>query len=435
MTDRWDFTRHSQSRFAWTCVGIALGIVLTVVATTLSGVVSRTHTLEKGPITILSGRDDSIGGQRQQLIDQWNRLHPESPARIVELPGLADAQRSEMLARAQSGRGDIDVYNLDVTWIAEFAEAGYIRALDESTIDTAGFLPAPLETCRYRGKLWALPFNTDVGLLYYRTDLITEPPRTWDELEDQVEEHRRRSGGAVDGYLGQFDDYEGLTVTALEVVAGTRRSIVADTGEIVQIADRDAVTAGLERLRAIAPRRDPQTGAAGVPALDETDAVRAFRAGSAAFMRNWPVAYRSLERNLEGRQTVPFAVAPLPNNAGVLGGQNLAVAADTKRPRAAQALIEFLTSDHSQQILFERGGLPATRAVVYHDEAVRERYPYVTTLENALREATVRPTLTRYARFSETFRGVVDAVLRGGQPVPEDLSERLADARRGKITS
>lgn len=427
--------RPAESRFAWTCVGLALGMVLILVANLLTEVIRGPDTLEEGPIVILSGRDDSIGRQRQQLVDQWNRLHPEVPARIVELPGNADAQRAEMLARAQSGRGEIDIYNLDVTWVGEFAEAGYIRSLDESTVATEGFLAGPLATCYYRGKLWALPFNTDVGLLYYRTDLVDNPPRTWEELRAQVEDVRRRTGGAVDGYLGQFADYEGLTVTALEVIAGADRSVVADTGEIVGFTDRDAVAAGLERLRAIAPARDPQTGAAGVPALDEASAVRALRAGAAVFMRNWPVAYRSLDRPLEGGQRVPFGVAPLPGDVGVLGGQNLAIAADTKRHRAAQALIEFLTSDHSQQILFERGGLPATRAVVYLDEDIRERYPYVATLERALRRATVRPAHPHYARFSEAFRAVVNDVLRGDQPVPEDLEDRFTAARLGKITS
>jgi len=358
-------------------------------------------------------------------VNQWNLLHPDNQARIVQLPALADAQRSEMLARAQAERGEVDVFNLDVTWTAEFAENGYLRSLDESRLDTSGFLDGPLATCRYGGKLWALPFNTDVGLLYYRSDLVDEPPRTWDDLEEEVEAVRARTGGAVDGYAGQFADYEGLTVNALEAVRGADGVLVDDAGDVVVGDQQAAITEGLERLRVIAP--------AGVPELDEDASLRLFQSGRALFMRHWPRAHRSLTQDLEGAPPVPFGVAPLPGGTGVLGGQNLAVSAHSTRPRAAQALIEFLTGERSQQLLFERGGLPATREVVYSDRAVRERYPYVDILDEALDTAELRPTQPHYARFSEVFRAAVTGYLRRGQPLPDDLQEQLDAAVLGRL--
>jgi multiple sugar transport system substrate-binding protein len=409
----------------WSSVGVALGIVIVLVTTAVTGLVNDPDDLETGPIVILSGRDDSTGRQREQLVSQWNRLHPQSQARIVELPALADAQRSEMLARAQSGRGEIDVFNLDVTWTAEFADAGYIRSLDESAIPTSSFLAGPLLTCRYDGRLWALPFNTDVGLLYYRSDLLDHPPRTWKDLEEQVEMMRARSGNDVDGYAGQLADYEGLTVNALEVIRGSGGSIVDDGGDVVVEDQPAAVAAGLERLRVIAP--------AGVPELDEAGSIQLFQSGRALFMRNWPVAYRALAQGLEGAPAVAFGVAPLPDGSGVLGGQNLAVAVDSSRPRAARALIEFLTSERSQQILFERGGLPATRKVVYSDRAVHELYPYVAIVENALENAELRPVQPHYARFSQVFRAAVDGYLRQGRPLPDDIQSQLVGALKGRL--
>jgi multiple sugar transport system substrate-binding protein len=419
-TDRW------RRPLLWSSAGVVVGVVAVLVATAVTGLVNNPDDLEDGPIVVLSGRDDSIDGQRQQLVNQWNRLHPQSQARIVELSALADAQRSEMLARAQSGRGEIDVFNLDVTWTAEFADAGYIRSLDESGSSTSGFLTGPLDTCRYGGELWALPFNTDVGLLYYRSDLLDDPPRTWEELENQVQAMRARSGNDIDGYAGQLADYEGLTVNALELIRGAGGSVVDDDGNVVVENQLAAVAAAIERLRVIAP--------AGIPDLDETSSVQVFQSGQALFMRNWPVAYRALDQGLEGTPAVRFDVAPLPGGSGVLGGQNLAVSADSTRPRAAQALIEFLTSERSQQILFERGGLPATRKVVYSDQVVRERYPYVTTLEDALGRAELRPTQPHYARFSEVFRAAVDSYLRQGTPLPDDLKDQLVDALKGRLT-
>ena len=114
-------------------------------------------------------------------------------ARIVELSGNADQQRNEMVRLAQDPDGVVDVYNLDVTWTAEFAENDYIVPL--TGVSTDDFLSGPLDTCRYERrfdgipfsgeKLWALPFNTDAGLLYYREGLV-ERPVDWDTVVDET---------------------------------------------------------------------------------------------------------------------------------------------------------------------------------------------------------------------------------------------------------
>jgi multiple sugar transport system substrate-binding protein len=236
---------------------------------------------------------------------------------------------------------------------------------------------------------------------------------------------RARGENVPDGYAGQLADYDGLTVTALELIAGASAEVVDAEGVIDLEGQQAAVTAGLERLRVIAP--------AGIPELDETESAQLFRSGQAMFMRNWPVTYRSLAQDLEGTGAMDVRVALLPGGSSVLGGQNLAVSAHSARPRAAQALIEFLTSDRSQQILFERGGLPATREVVYSDEAVRGRYPYVTTLADAIDRAVLRPAEPHYARYSEVFRAAVDGFLRQGTPLPADFQSQLADALQGRL--
>jgi multiple sugar transport system substrate-binding protein len=416
--------------------GAVAGVVVTLLATAL--VVPAGSGLPPGELVILSGRDQSDGGQRQVLVDQWNALHPANKATIVELPEIADAAHSEMVARAQSGRDDVDIYNLDVTWIAEFADAGYIRPLDESGLDTDGFLTNPLDTCRYNGRLWALPFNTDAGLLYYRKDLVAHPPGSWAQLRRDVEDvlagtaDQAGAGAATvpAGYAGQLADYEGLTVNALEAMqsaAGGNK--VVDDGEVtVDLADMQE---GVNRLRPTPG--EPQIVLPQSLEQHEEQTTQAFRDGKVLFMRNWPVAYRSLAGTAAGEPSaphVPFDVTPLPGPS-VLGGQNLAVARSSVKPAAAQALIEFLTSDRSEQILFQRGGLAATREVVYLDAEIRQRYPYAGVLLQAVQRAHPRPVTPCYSRFSEVFRAAVNKALRDGEPLPSDFKETLESVLDG----
>jgi multiple sugar transport system substrate-binding protein len=128
---------------------------------------------------------------------------------------------------------------------------------------------------------------------------------------------------------------------------------------------------------------------------------------------------------------IPFGVATLPGGSAALGGQNLAVSATTDMPKASRALVEFLTDARSQQQLFQRGGLPATRKIVYTDPAVQS--DFTTTLVDALDGARTRPVVPHYAAFSRAFRAEVDGYVRRDQPVrDEDVRARLEAALQGR---
>ncbi|WP_433307060.1 extracellular solute-binding protein [Actinoplanes sp. CA-030573] len=378
--------------------------------------------LEPGPLTVLSGRDDSAGGQRQQLVDIWNAAHPHNPARIIPINGVAGDQYTEMLAQARNP--GIDVFNLDVTLTAAFAAGPdpLIRPIERSWLAESpeqAFMAGPLSTCRYEGKLWALPFNTDAGLLYYRKGLGAEPPFDWAKIKATAARHPEFRAA----YTAQLGPYEGLTVNTLEAVwaNGGDLSVGPDGTVRLDLATWNAA------VHTLIPPRDGEKGIVHPDALrsQESESTSTFADGSVMFMRNWPVAYGALEK-------IGFGVTALPGPS-VLGGQNLAISALTKKPRAAQALAEFLTSAGSQRVLFDKGGFAATRAGVYADETVKADRPYAPLLLTAIESARPRPISRNYVAFSETLSREVHAVLDGTQPdLPPDLAASLTQALRGR---
>nr|MDT0659049.1 extracellular solute-binding protein [Micromonospora sp. DSM 115978] len=416
--------------------GVATTAALVGLVAVVVPVLTAPGELEEGTLVILSGVDDGYDGQRQALINQWNALHPEQAAEIVEVTGGANAIRNQMVSDAQAGGRGVDIYNLDVTMMAEFVEFDYLRPLDESLVDLDGFLTNPLSTCWRDGELWALPFNTDAALLYYRTDLLggREPPTTWAGIDSMAAELIAKPPPGVApelrpeaGYTGQFADYEGLLVNAFEMIWEAGGDVVDDDGEVVieSTEARDGLIRLAKDLQGNPPVILPES-----LGFTERESTAAFGDGRVVFMRNWPVQYRELTAVGSDEDRIPFAVAPLPGRS-VLGGQNLAIAAGSDQPRAAQELIEFLTNSRSQQILFERGGFAATREVVYQDEKVLAQYPYARTLLDAIRQADTRPDTPYYALFGEVFRdGLLEALHNGGE-LPADFSDRLADALRG----
>jgi multiple sugar transport system substrate-binding protein len=132
-------------------------------------------------------------------------------------------------------------------------------------------------------------------------------------------------------------------------------------------------------------------------------------------MRNWPVAGETI-----GDEVPDVAVAP--PHSSVLGGQNLAIAAGTKRPRAAQALIQFFTNAASQQILSEVGGFVPTRqsALTY------AKRPDAQYIQAALNNARLRVVDPQYVRFSQVFRQCAFSALNNNGKLPDGCAAELA---------
>ncbi len=101
-----------------------------------------------------------------------------------KLQNAADQQRLQMARRLAAHDRTMDILGLDVTWEPEFATAGWIRpwtgAAKAAAI--AGTLKGPLQTAIWRGQLVAVPYNSNTQLLWYRSDLVKTPPKTWAQM-------------------------------------------------------------------------------------------------------------------------------------------------------------------------------------------------------------------------------------------------------------
>jgi multiple sugar transport system substrate-binding protein len=417
---------------------------------------------QPGEIVVVSGRDvTGKNGIRQQLIDEWNARQERAgsgySARLVELPGSADEQRSQLLGALQSGGAAYDVVNLDVTWVPEFAEAGLIRPLDEDLVD-GDVIGSVARTAWWDDRLYAVPFNSDVGLLYYRRDHLEQArvERTdlrrsdWDQLRRLIDHvHDHRPEGYEKGWTTQLDAYEGRTVNAVEAFTSAVPGLRLTDEDGRYSADADELAPGIAELRR---RTDDLYTLPDAHGSDEARSLNDFAAGRTTFLRQWPYAYRTLHQTFDPRQ---LGVAPLPGRA-VLGGQNLAVTDVSHRPRMAADLIRFLTGEESERCLLD-AGFAATRTSAYEDPGLRcplgagspsasptgestDRMPreartgrpaYArSVLLPALREAVLRPRTPLYGAFTQTFTAQLGALFADDPPGDSELAERLDDALR-----
>ncbi|POX61876.1 ABC transporter substrate-binding protein [Streptomyces sp. Ru62] len=379
----------------------------------------------RGPLTLATAGD--LTGYLGPLLQGWNRTHPGEKVTLVELPDSADETHAQMTTDLRGGdRGRFDVLNIDVDWTSEFAAAGWIRPLPRDRFPLDSFLPPVVDTATYDGRLYAVPYVTNAGLLLYRKDVLDQegvsPPRTWAELERDARTIAPKYG--LGGYAGQFLPYEGLTVNAAEAVYSAGGTILGGEGTRVTV-DSAAAREGIGFLaRGIREGWIPRQALT----YKEEESKQAFQDGRLLFLRNWPYAY-AVASAPGSRVAGKIGAVPLPGPDGpgtsVLGGSNLAVNTHARHPDSAARLIAYLTSAPVQRQVLTRGALPPVRAGLYEDPALIKRFPYLPTLRTAVLTARPRPKSPHYDQVSLAVQAVVQDALTGRQR-PGQAVRRLA---------
>ncbi|MPY48765.1 ABC transporter substrate-binding protein [Streptomyces sp. K1PN6] len=381
---------------------------------------------DRGPITLASGKDTT--GTLQAQLDRWNKQHPDEKVTLVELPESADQQRQQFIQNAQTKSDAYSVLNLDPIWVAEFAANQWIDELPANEFPLDKMIPAVVKTGNYFGKQYAVPFNTNAGLLFYRSDLLdktgAKPPTTWAEMKETCAKVQKPPEGKDIGcYAGQFDKYEGLTVNFSEAVASAGGEVVDAKGKAT--VDTEAAKKGLQFL--VDGFKDgtiPKQAAT----YQEEDGRRAFQSGKLLFHRQWPYQW-ALAGAKDGSSKVAgkFGVAPLPGLTGPgrssLGGLDLAISKFAKNKATALDFIKFFSNEANARTNLKVNSAAPPYADLYDDPALRKQFPYLATLKESLATATPRPVVVRYGDATAAIQESAAAAMSGSQPVDAALAD------------
>jgi len=365
----------------------------------------------------------------------------QNPGITVEVLDTPDFVQDRLgvylqLFEAQSPEGD--VFQIDVIWPGDLAEH-FIDLNEYGAADVAGdHFPAIIENNTVDGRLVGMPWFTDAGLLYYRTDLLEKygydaPPATWDELEEMamtIQEGERAEGNEdFWGYVWQGNAYEGLTCDALEWIASNDGGTIISPDGVITINNPGAVEIVDQAAGWVGTISPP-----GVTGYGEEEARAVWQAGNAAFMRNWPYAY-SLGNAEDSAIAGMFDVAPLPagasgSGAATLGGWQLAVSRYSEHPEEAARLALFMASAEEQKIRAIEGSFNPTIMSLYEDPEVLEASPFFGSLYDVFINAVARPstvTAPQYNDVSTLFFNSVHSVLTGDAEAEDAFAELELD--------
>jgi multiple sugar transport system substrate-binding protein len=361
--------------------------------------------------------------------DAWNEHNPDRPVRIEWLPEGADDQRSQLTLELNAESTLFDVLGIDVIWTGEFAEEGWLEPLDDYRDDVdAVQLAGPVESALWEGQLWAVPYISGAAMLYYRSDLVDEPPRTWEELRDVAMEVAEEEGIAP--YVAQGARYEGMVVNFLEYVWSAGGELLDADGTGVRLGEGDAAQRALEFMR---DGFADGLYAPGYNTMMEEDARAEFQGGNAVFMRNWVYAHALLSDADDSEVADRFDIAPLPTFDGdgtisAVGGVNNAVSAFSTRTEDA---IEFALFAGTEQAIQRQVGeefrhAPA-RADIYEQLAGD---PVFEVLAEVMPNSRARPPVPEWNEISSTLQLEVYPAYNGQVEVDAALEEIQAQLER-----
>ena len=373
--------------------------------------------------------DNALQDWRNHELQQFTK---ETGIRVKLLPAREGAEPLDAWRSFLEGGAKIpDVYGVDVIWPGILAE----NLLDLKALvpaqEIATHFPDLIATNTVNGKLVALPCLLDVGLLYYRTDLLRDygyrtPPQTWQELETMAARIQagERAKGQKDfwGFVWEGASSESLSCNALEWQVSEGGGPIIENSAVT-VNNPETAQAWERAARWVGTISPP-----GVVSYKEWDAYNIWRAGQAAFMRNWapPNSGEAVQGTLTKGQ---FGIASLPRGrakvAATLGGRGYAISRHSLHPREASMLVRFLCRRDTQLNRSLKIGKSPTIPELYNDPRILADPYFSTILKTYRQDKVLRPSMEtgkRYPALSRAYFMAVHEVVTGKKPAATALA-------------
>ncbi|TVR11613.1 MAG: ABC transporter substrate-binding protein [Phormidium sp. GEM2.Bin31] len=373
--------------------------------------------------------------QWEPLVERFEEENPDIRLEIVEGPNATNLVEDLYTSAFLLGDSIYDLVYMDIVWTPKFAAAGWLDPLDDrvSEDELSAFLDGDVEGGRFNGKLYRMPFRSDAGMLYYRTDLLEEngfdPPETTEELLE-ISRSLQEQGAVEWGYVWQGRQYEGLAAVFVEILEGHGGFWVNPETEEVGLDDPEAIAA----LEFLTQTIDDGISPRGVTTYQEEEARRFFQNGRTVFMRNWPYVWPLANEDGSAVQG-KIAIQPMVHAAGFSpgacqGGWGLALAKDSSHKEEAWRVIEFITSESAQkEFVLDTGYVPSRRSL-FNDPEIVEKYSHYPELLEVQEQSVLRPPIAQYAQASDILQRNISSALTGRLSPQQAMERAAAETRR-----
>jgi trehalose/maltose transport system substrate-binding protein len=312
------------------------------------------------------------------------------------LPTDADTQREQLVRRLGAEDSSVDLIGMDIPWTAEFANAGWLRPYTGARAEQVSkdAFDSAVTAATFEGKLYGAPFNSNTQLLFYRKDLVPQPPTTWDQMIDEATQLH----STIQVQAARYEGYVVLFNSLLQSAGG----------EILSGPEEVALPQGPteQALRILGKLGNSPAAAPDISTSDEDSARLGYESGASAFMTNYTFAYGSAGENAPDIQAktgvarYPEVVPGMPSRPP-LGGFNIGVSAFSDHPDLDFEAASCITSPTGQLLATKLDGLPPSNQTLYTNPVVTEAYPgFAPLVKQSLDDAATRALTPAYTDLS-----------------------------------
>ncbi|MEQ9550615.1 MAG: extracellular solute-binding protein [Coleofasciculus sp. G3-WIS-01] len=392
------FSRRLNSRSIWAFVAVVQVLLLLLIYLTWP----PTH------LTLFVSADEDTAWQ--SLITDFHNQYPNIRINLRTKTNLAGdityRLKDDFVRDCQTGNSLYDLVYTDIIWMPEFAAKGCLVDLYKwtarDTLVNEGFLPSTIDAGEYQGKLYRMPLRSDIGLLYYRKNLLgnTQPPETLQQLK-QLSQTWKNQGNYQGVYLWQGWRYEGLVATFVEVLESYGGFWIKPDSLEVGLDQPEAEQAVQFLLNTIRENiSSPE-----VILYSEQESLDRFNQDpNTLFIRQWPYAWNQLaDPSNVGVQVLNLSFDTDKNTwvpSGCNGSWGLGISKNSQHPDQAWKALQYFTSQAAQKkLILEQGYLPS-REALYDDPEIKAKYPYLPSLKEAVKNSILRPPIPQYDQAS-----------------------------------
>ncbi len=395
--------------------------------------------LTQEPITLsLLMNAGEVQHWKDAIVKDFEKENPGIRIQIVEAPNATDLTENLYTSAFILGDSPYDLVYMDTIWTAKFAAAGWLLDLSDRVTDRdlKVFLDKDVEAGRYKGKLYRIPLRSDVGMLYYRKDLLEQigakPPETFEELVN-ISQTLQEEKAVIWGYVWQGAQYEGLPAMFVEILKGFGGYWVNPSTNEVGLDKPEAIKAVKFLRNVIASGISPP----GVTTYREEDTRRLFVNGKTAFLRNWPYVWSSANEDdskiKDNIGVKPMVHMPGETGGACLGGWGMGIAKTSKHPEEAWKAIQYFTGKEPQRRFTLETGNISSRRDLFSDPAIIAKYPHYPQLQKVVNRAVLRPPIAQYAQASDILQRYLNATLSNPQLSPEQAMKSAARETRNLL--
>jgi multiple sugar transport system substrate-binding protein len=389
---------------------------------------------------------DHISPVYQQLIDEFNADNKGNIEVIpVHLPfeKFTTNERKEILSRYLRSNDIVDIVSIDQIWVPRFAK--WAEPLDMSFIEYVkdSLVSVALKSCYYQGKLVAMPIHLDVGIMYYRADIIKKlkdsavwekklkASITWEDFIDL-----RKKTGSINNpfYIFQADDYEGLVCNFLELLQSQGRDLYENG--ILQLESPEAHVA-LNMLVDLVNTYNVSPPI--VSELRENNGNNYFLNNNGIFLRGWPSFLKDFrEDTIHSDITNKLELAALPHFKNgkpvyLFGGWNFMVSKYSNHKSEAVKFIKFMLSRRVQRRIFEARNIMPVIKSIYEDKNYMAKEKNLAYLYSLLDNGFYRPPIEDYTKVSDIISWYLYLAIKKELPVDTALKSASEKIRLGQV--